>query len=63
MILNYCFSELEKIIRISLRIYSSGMVMKLAFSVATAIEKDILFIDERLSVADKNFSIKAASHR
>ena len=39
------------------------MVMKLAFSVATAIEKDILFIDERLSVADKNFSIKVDKKR
>lgn len=41
-----------------LRTYSSGMVMRLAFSVAIVLEPDILLIDEVLSVGDQEFSAK-----
>lgn len=53
------FSELESFINFPMRTYSSGMMMRLAFSIATAIEADIILMDEWLSVGDKDFSNKA----
>ena len=55
------FSELGKYIYLPLRVYSSGMVMRLAFSVATSIQSDILLMDEWLSVGDNEFSEKAGN--
>ena len=53
------FSDLGEFIRLPLRTYSSGMAMRLAFSIATSIHADILVMDEWLSVGDAEFSEKA----
>lgn len=52
------FSELEEYINNPIRTYSSGMYMKLAFSVAINVDADILLIDEILGVGDVNFQKK-----
>lgn len=52
------FSELEEFIDNPIRTYSSGMYMRLAFSVAINVDADILLIDEILGVGDVNFQNK-----
>lgn len=44
------FSGLGEYIEMPVRTYSSGMVMRLAFSISTSVEADILLMDEWLSV-------------
>ena len=53
------FSELGQFLDTSVRHYSSGMLVRLAFSVATAIEPEILLVDEVLSAGDCAFQAKA----
>lgn len=52
------FSELGESINKPVETYSSGMVSRLAFSIATSFRNDILIIDEVLSVGDKHFRKK-----
>lgn len=52
------FAEVEKFVDMPLKNYSSGMVTRIAFSIATATIPDILVVDEALSVGDINFQAK-----
>lgn len=52
------FSEIADFIHEPLRTYSSGMIMRLAFSVAVTVDPDILIIDEVLGVGDFAFQAK-----
>ncbi|SCP95748.1 ABC transporter ATP-binding protein [Anaerobium acetethylicum] len=52
------FSELEEFLDNPVRTYSSGMYMRLAFSVAINVDADVLLIDEILAVGDSNFQAK-----
>lgn len=52
------FSEIGDFIDEPVRTYSSGMVMRLAFSVAFHLEAEILIIDEIIAVGDKDFQQK-----
>ena len=53
------FSELGDFVNLPVRTYSSGMLLRLAFAVSTAIEPEVLVMDEWLAVGDAAFQQKA----
>ena len=53
------FSELGDFLNMPVRYYSAGMLVRLAFSIVTASEPEILLVDEVLSVGDLSFQAKA----
>lgn len=53
------FSELGNFLNTSVRYYSAGMMVRLAFAIATSIDPEVLLIDEVLSVGDLAFQQKA----
>jgi len=52
------FAELEEFLDLKLKNYSSGMAVRLAFSVAVQVDADILLVDEVLAVGDASFQRK-----
>ncbi|WP_426608880.1 ABC transporter ATP-binding protein [Bradyrhizobium sp. McL0616] len=53
------FTELGDRLDLPLRTYSSGMMLRLIFAVATAVEGEIVLLDEWIGVGDQQFRIKA----
>ena len=53
------FSGLGDYFDLPVRVYSSGMLLRLAFSVATSVQRDIVLMDEWLAVGDAEFSERA----
>ena len=56
------FSELGQAISDPIRTYSTGMVMRLAFSIAIHVDPEILLVDEVLAVGDESFQKKCLDH-
>lgn len=54
------FAQLEEVVDAPLRTYSSGMLARLAFAVATSVRADIVLLDEVLAVGDQFFRARCA---
>ena len=55
------FTELGEFLKLPLRTYSSGMMLRLAFAVTTAVIPEILIMDEMIGAGDAAFLVKAAA--
>lgn len=53
------FAELRPFMEVPVRNFSSGMIARLAFSIATLVEPEVLLVDEILSVGDAPFQVKS----
>ena len=53
------FSELSDFLNLPVRTYSSGMTVRLGFSLATSIDPEILILDEMFGAGDQKFAVKA----
>jgi ABC-type polysaccharide/polyol phosphate transport system ATPase subunit len=53
------FSELGRFLDVPLKYFSAGMLVRLAFSIASAAEPEVLLIDEALAAGDASFRVKA----
>ncbi|MEK6245046.1 MAG: hypothetical protein AABM33_11165 [Pseudomonadota bacterium] len=53
------FTELEEYMHMPVRTYSSGMTLRLAFAISTAVSPDILLMDEFFAMGDETFIRKA----
>ena len=53
------FTELGEYLKMPVRTYSSGMQVRLSFAIATALDPDILLLDEVMGAGDAQFMIKA----
>ena len=53
------FTELGEALDMPVRYYSAGMLVRLAFAISTAIEPDVLLVDEALGAGDQGFQAKA----
>lgn len=53
------FSQLGEFLNLPIRTYSSGMMLRLAFAVSTAVHPDILILDEIIGVGDAEFAARA----
>lgn len=53
------FSELGEYLRMPVRTYSTGMFLRLAFAISTAVEPDIIIMDEMIGTGDARFIAKA----
>ena len=54
------FAELEEFVDLKLKNYSSGMSVRLGFSVAIQVDADVLLVDEVLAVGDAGFQQSAS---
>ena len=57
------FSELGEFLTLPIRTYSAGMITRLAFAISTAVQPDILLLDEVVAAGDVQFSKKARDAR
>ena len=53
------FTELGEYLELPVRVYSTGMLTRLSFAIATAIDPEVLIIDEGLAAGDASFAVKA----
>ena len=53
------FSELGRFLDVPLKYYSAGMLVRLAFSIASSADPEVLLVDEALAAGDASFRVKA----